>query len=153
MPSARGRGSSGSSRALLLAPVIPAAATTLAFLPEFFRAPSAVEQSPLLTVAWLGILLVAGPLSAYATNRRSAVATTAPRSVWVGVLQPPLAVALVALDIGVDVQSGYLLAGSGEEAMSYGIGIPAALLLGLFLLGLVAVAARLGARRAQAGPP
>lgn len=148
MAKAWGRSYPDGMAAFLLAPVVPAAATALAFIPEFFRAPSAVEQTPVLTGAWLIILLIAGPLSTYAMNRRSAVATSAARALWAGALQPPLMVALVAADIAVDVQSGYLLAGSGEEAMSYGIGIPVALFVGILLLGSVAVAARVGARRA-----
>ncbi len=129
------------------AAVPPAAATTIVFLFEFFRDPAATEDAPALTLLWVGVLLVAAPITAYVVNRRRAVATDALRSLVIGAPQLPLLVLLVTIDVWLDVQSGYLLAGSGEEAMSYGIGTTVAAIFGLILVVLVAVAARVGARR------
>ena len=46
-----------------------------------------------------------------------------------------------------DLQRGQLVAGSREEAMSYGIGITVAFITGIIRLILVAAAAMLGAQR------
>jgi hypothetical protein len=96
--------------------------TVAVFVPEFFRDPSQVESSWGITLVWLVALLVAAPVTAYLINRRRAVATTVGRAALVGLPQLPLVVLLMVVDVWFDVRSGYLLAGSGEEAMSYGIG-------------------------------
>jgi uncharacterized membrane protein len=53
---------------------------------------------------------------------------------------------MVWLDVWLDVQNGNLLRGSGEEAMSYGLGTLAGLVAGVILVVLVAFTSRLGAR-------
>lgn len=133
----------------LRAALLPAAVTTIVFLPEFFRDPAATEGAPALTLIWVGILLLAAPITAYVMNRRQAVATDALRSLILAAPQLPLLVLLMTIDVWLDVRSGYLLAGSGEEAMSYGIGTTLAAIFGLIVVGLVASTARLGARRSQ----
>jgi hypothetical protein len=65
----------------------------------------------------------------------------------VGLPQVPLFVLLSVASIWLDVQRGHLLAGSGEEAMSYGIGATVSAVAGIVLLILVSVAAKFGSRR------
>lgn len=137
---------------LARAALLPAAVTVAVFVPEFFRDPSQVESSWGITLVWLVALLVAAPVTAYLINRRRAVATTVGRAALVGLPQLPLVVLLMVVDVWFDVRSGYLLAGSGEEAMSYGIGSVVASVFGAILLVLVAVTARLGARRRPRAP-
>ena len=95
-------------------------------------------------------------------NRRRPFATDAPRALQSGLPQLPLAVGLVVLDVWLEVRTGYLLAGSGEEAMSYGIGGVLSAAVGLLVTMLVAVGARLvlsgpspdaGEARPPATPP
>jgi hypothetical protein len=66
-----------------------------------------------------------------------------------GVPQVVLTVALIRLDTWLDVRSGYLLAGSGEEAMAYGLGTIIGALLGLVLAVLVTAGALLGSRASR----
>lgn len=127
--------------------LVPAAVTALVFVPEFFRDPQATEKSPAFTLPWLAALLLAGPVAAYLMNRRQPVASEVKLALLVGLPQLPLVVVLVMVDVWLDVRSGYLLAGSGEEAMAYGIGAWLASITGVVLVALVAVSARLGARR------
>ena len=98
---------------------------------------------------WLVMLLAAAPSVAALVNRRTPAATTALRALVVGAPQLPTALGLVALDVWLEVRSGYLLAGSGEEAMAFGIGTILGAAGGLVLALLVAVAAHLGARTAR----
>lgn len=127
--------------------IAPAAATALVFIPIVLRSPSTTEAVP---GAWFVILLLAAPLAAYFTSRLMGIALDIASSLVVGLPQVPLIVGLSTASIWLDVQRGYLLAGSGEEAMSYGIGTIVAFIAGAILLILVAVAARLGARRKPA---
>lgn len=126
--------------------LLPAAVTAVLFVPEFFRDPADAGGAPGLTLVWAGILLLGAPTAAFVMNRRVPVATDLLRSLLIGVPQLPLVVLLMVVDVWLDVQSGYLLAGSGEEAMSYGIGTMVAGVFGLLLTALVVTAARLGAR-------
>ncbi len=143
----------GSWRSVLRAALLLAAVTTVVFAFEFFRDPSDTGDAPVLTLVWVGILALAAPVTAYAMNRRQAAATDGLRTLAIAAPQLPLLMLLMTFDVWLDVRSGYLLAGSGEEAMSYGIGTTLAAVFGLLLVALVALAARLGARRAAAPSP
>ena len=124
------------------------AVTAVVFSVEFFRNPQDSAEAPVLTVAWVVALAVAAPAVAHVLNRRTALATDTYRTLVLAVPQLPVLVLLAAADVWLDVRSGYLLEGSGEEAMSYGIGLTVATLFGLVLVLLVAAAATTGARRA-----
>ncbi len=52
---------------------------------------------------------------------------------------------MARLDAWMEVQRGYLLRGSGEEAMSYGLGFFLGVIVGIILLVLVGFTGRLGA--------
>jgi hypothetical protein len=124
-----------------------AAVTAVVFAVELLRDPSGAEAAPLVTLVWLVALLLAAPVVAYLANRRRPVAVDVTRAALVAMPQLPVVVALMAVDVWLDVQRGYLAAGSGEEAMSYGIGVTVSTVAGLVLVALVAGSARLGARR------
>lgn len=143
----RTRSSRASFMAALRGALAPAAVTLLLFVPEYFRDPAESGDAPALTLIWAGVLLVGAPATAFVMNRRAPVATDGLRGLLIGVPQLPLVVLLMAIDVWLDVQSGYLLAGSGEEAMAYGLGTTVAGIFGLLLAILVAAAARRGARR------
>lgn len=135
---------------LLSAVALPASVTALCFVPGLFSDPSTQGLS------WLGAALVAAPGAAYLVNRRRPVVTNLGRAILVGLPHIPLCLALMLLDVWLDVRSGYLLAGSGEVAMAVGVGAVFALGLGIVLAGLVAASSRLGAsgharRRSRAG--
>ena len=134
----------GASRNVGWLAVASAAATALVFTPVLLRSPSTTQVVP---VSWLIALMLGAPITAYAVARRMDMAVSIPASVLVGLPQVPLTVLLSVAGVWLDVQRGHLLAGSGEESMSYGIGTSVAFLTGIVLLVLVAVAARVGARR------
>lgn len=121
-----------------------AAATVLVFIPVVLRNPSTTEAAP---AGWLVAMLLAAPVTAYLSSRRLGPSWGFAFSLLIGLPQLPLIVLLSAASVWLDVQRGHLLAGSGEEAMSYGIGITVAFIAGIILLILVAAAAMLGARR------
>lgn len=133
------RTSSGGGTALLV--ILPTAATMLVWIPALLRNPSTTEAAP---PWWLAALLLAAPLSAYLASRHRGAALGIGPSLFVGLPQVPVIMLLSAAAVWLDVQRGHLLAGSGEEAMSYGIGMGAAFVAGIILLTLVAVAAGLG---------
>ncbi len=135
-----------SRRDIAFAASTSAVATVLVFAPEFFRDPSATQSAPAVTLIWLLAVLTAAPVVAHVVARRRP-AVGAGGAVLVGLPQLPLVVALVMLDVWFDVRSGYLLAGSGEEAMSYGIGATVATVVGTVLAGLVALSSWWGAGR------
>lgn len=120
------------------------AATTLLFIPILLRSPSTTEALPAF---WLVAFVAAAPLTAYLLNRRLHADLGVVESLLVGLPQLPVIVLLSVAGVWLDVQRGFLLAGSGEEAMSYGIGISVSAVAGAVLLVLVAVAARLGGIR------
>ena len=121
-------------------------ATTVVFAPMFlFRADIWENVPRFFGPAWFVVLLLAAPVTALLINRRLPVATTAGRALLLGLPQLPLAIALMWLDIWLDIRSGYLLAGSGEVEMAYGYGTVMAAGVGLLLVLSVAVAARYGA--------
>ena len=122
-----------------------AVATVAAAAPHLLRTAGDYASDPqALTVAWLVGLALAGPLVAGLLSARRAVVTNAERALVVGSPQLLLAIGLMRLDVWLEVRRGYLMAGSGEEAMAYGIGGVLSVVLGLVLLVLVAVAARVG---------
>lgn len=108
------------------------------------RSPSTTEALPAF---WLVAFVAAAPLTAYLLNRRLHADLGVVESLLVGLPQLPVIVVLSVAGVWLDVQRGFLLAGSGEEAMSYGIGISVSAVAGAVLLVLVAVAARLGGIR------
>lgn len=123
--------------------VLPAAATVLVFIPILVRNPSSTEAAP---AGWLIAIFLAAPLTAYLASRYLGVALNIASSLLVGLPQVPLIVFLSVASVWLDVQRGHLLAGSGEESMSYGILLSVAPIAGGILLILVAAAAMLGAR-------
>lgn len=127
--------------------VVPAAATVLVFVPVVLRSPSTTQAVP---PGWFITLLLAAPLTAYLASRRGPPLGLA-AALLVGLPQVPLVVLLSIAAIRLDVQRGHLLAGSGEEAMSYGIGIGVGAIAGVILLILVSAATLLGARRRATG--
>jgi hypothetical protein len=125
----------------------PALATVVLFAPEFLRDPAQAEETRWFTVVWLVAVLLAGPVTAYLVGQRRQVAPTASLAFVVGLPQLPVVLVLMSIDVWLDVQRGYLLAGSGEEAMSYGIATTLGAAAGLLLVVLVALAARVGTAR------
>lgn len=120
------------------------AATVLVFMPVLLRSPSTTQPPP---TGWLVALILAAPLTAYLVSRRLGPPLNVTSAFLVGLPQVPLFVLLSVASIWLDVQRGHLLAGSGEEAMSYGIGATVSAVAGIVLLILVSVAAKFGSRR------
>ncbi|MDQ0820735.1 hypothetical protein QFZ79_003107 [Arthrobacter sp. V4I6] len=120
------------------------AATVLVFIPIVLGNPSTTDPAP---AGWLVAMLLAAPLTAYLGSRRLGIPLKIAPSFLVGLPQLPLLVLLSGASVWLDVQRGHLLAGSGEESMSYGIGTTAAFIAGIILLILVAAAAMLRTRR------
>ena len=127
-------------------------ATTVVILPQLpINEGQAAELPEVLRWAWLVALLTTAPVTAYVVARlcrRSHHGAMA----LAGVPQVVLTVALIRLDTWLDVRSGYLLAGSGEEAMAYGLGTIIGALLGLVLAVLVTAGALLGSRASRRRP-
>lgn len=127
----------------------PTAATLLVFIPALLRDPSTTEAVP---AVWLATLFLAAPLTAYLASRLLGVALNFSSSLLVGLPQLPLTLLLSMAITWLAVHRGHLLAGSGEDAMSYVIGGIVAFIAGTILLILVALAARIGARQAHRDP-
>lgn len=123
--------------------LVPTAATALVILPLLLRNPSTMEAFP---GYWLAALFVTGPLAAFLAFRFFGCRLTFPKALLVGLPQLPLVVLLSTLAVWLDVQRGHLLAGSGSEAMSYGIGTIVSLVAGIVLMILVAAISWIGAR-------
>lgn len=138
------------SPSLPLAAAAPAAVTVVVLLPELALLPDALEHAGWVRGLWLVVLLVAAPAAAWLVNRTRPTADRPSRALLTGLPQLLLLPAVVALDVRLDIIRGYLLAGTGEVQMAYGIGLTAALALGVALTLLVAVAGHLGARTAGA---
>lgn len=126
--------------------LVPSAVTALVFIPILLREPSTTEAAP---PVWLAALLLAPPIAAYLAARRLGGGLHLASSFLIGLPQLPLVILLSTAAIWLDVQRGHLLPGSGEEAMSYGIGTVVAFVAGTVLALLVAAAASLGARRSR----
>lgn len=119
------------------------AATALVFLPVLLRSPSTTQAVP---PVWLIALILAAPLTAYLVSRFRGITLSVFSSLLAGLPQLPLVLLMSTVAIWLDVQRGHLMAGSGEEAMSYGLGTSIAAIAGIILMILVAAAARMGAR-------
>ena len=134
----------------VIRPAVAAAlATTVVILPQLAAsADQATELPAFLRWAWQAALLTAAPVAAYVVARRSR-GIHAGTMALAGVPQVMVVVALIRLDVWLDVRSGYLLADSGEEAMAYGLGTIIGALLGLLLSVLVSVGAVLGNRASR----
>ena len=104
------------------------------------------QLPPVLYPAWMVLLLIAAPVAAAVLSRRRRVPLTRAQQWLVGLPQLFVPVALFRLDVWLDVRSGYLLADSGEEAMSYGLGSFFGTVIGIVLAGLVVLCASLGTR-------
>lgn len=127
--------------------LLPAAATAVVYLPHLLTDSDVMAGFPgVVMLAWLALLLLAAPLVAVAVNRSLRVRLDLPRELVVAGTQLAVAVALVRLDVWLEVRSGYLLANSGEEAMAYGIGGVVSVLVGVVLGALVVLAAGVAAR-------
>lgn len=124
----------------------PTAATLLVFIPALLRDPSTTEAVP---AVWLATLFLAAPFAAYLASRLLGVALNFSSALLVGLPQLPLTILLSMAITWLAVHRGHLLAGSGEDAMSYVVGGILAFNAGTILLILVALAARIGARQAH----
>lgn len=124
------------------------AATALVLLPVLLRSPSTTQAVP---AVWLIALVLAAPLTAYLVSRSRGVTLRIFSLLLAGLPQVPLVLLMSTVAIWLDVQRGHLMAGSGEEAMSYGIGASIAASTGVILMILVAAAARMGARTRKRG--
>lgn len=135
------------AKATLRGAVWPAAASTaatvLVFLPVLLRSPSTTQA---VSPVWLVALVLAAPLTAYLISRFRGMTLSVFSSLLAGLPQLPLVLLMSTVAIWLDVQRGHLMAGSGEEAMSYGLGTSIAAIIGIILMILVAAAARIGAR-------
>lgn len=128
-----------------------AAALVAAYSPQLLMDSSQFAHLPLaMRLGWLALVLVAPPLVAFVASRRHG-RTSAGASFWVGLPLPVAATLLVWLDVWLEVRSGYLLAGSGEEAMAYGIGTVSGVAGGTLLAALVTAAAWMGTGAGRRG--
>ena len=128
------------------------AATAVAYSPQLVTDAGQVSRAPAaLTWAWLVLLLVAAPVVAGVLARRWRPVAGVAQALLVGLPQLLAVLALVRLDVWLEVRSGYLLAGSGEEAMAYGIGTAVGAVAGAVLTVLVAAAVPLGVRWSPPG--
>lgn len=138
--------------AVVRAMLFPVAATVVVYSPQLVTDAGQLDDVvPVVTIGWLVVLLLTAPVVAFLMNQRRPFATDSFRALQTGLPQLPLAVGLVVLDVWLEVRTGHLLAGSGEEAMSYGIGGFLSVALGSLLTTLVAVGARLGAHGPNSG--
>ena len=121
-----------------------AAVSGIVFVPQLATNP---EDFPAgLNPVWLALLLSAAPVAAFVLTRRRGPVGPAQLAV-VSLSQLAITVALVRLDVWLDVRSGYLTAGSGDAAMAYGISFVLSFIVGALLAVLVNVGAGVGGRR------
>ena len=143
--------SQGQSHGVWSMALVPAAVTALVFTPELVTNP---EQTSRLGISgsllWAALLFTSAPTTAWMMTRRRRPTRLSPLLLGVGLAQLTTAVVLVRLDTWLEVRSGYLLAGSGEEAMSYGIGFVISVMGGLLLAALCMAGVGIGARRTPA---
>lgn len=123
----------------------PAAATMVVYSPQVLTDSDQMSGLPLaLGLLWAVLLLLAAPVVAWGLGRRGVRPKTGRTYALVGLTQVGTALVLVRLDTWLEVRSGYLLAGSGEEAMSYGIGTWIGGVFGIVIALLVIYGAKLG---------
>lgn len=128
-----------------------AAALVAAYSPQLLMDSGQFANLPLaMRLGWLALVLAAPPLVAFVASRRHR-RTSAGAWFWVGLPVPVAATLLVWLDVWLEVRSGYLLAGSGEEAMAYGIGTASGVAGGTLLAALVTAAAWMGTGAGRRG--
>ena len=151
---------------LIRAALLPALATALVCAPQILAnipAVSGIDSSsvaePFIPVVPMVLLFFLGaPAVAFMVNWRWPAATNKDRATYAGLPQALVVPALAWLAVWIDVERGYLLKDSGEEAMAYGILITLGAVAGVVLTILVACAGRLGAwlgtvRAEQQGAP
>ena len=118
------------------------AVTAVIFAPTLLLNPDEMSDIPGFAVAiWLVLIAVCPATAAALANRRKPAATTMARALVIGGPQWPLVMGLVYLDVWIDVQSGHLMAGSGAEAMAFGVGLVFAAVPGVILTCAVTLAA------------
>lgn len=124
--------------------VMAAAVTAVAYLPELLSTTGEQAAWPFaVNVVVLIAIFTAAP-GFVALSRRHAAAPQ--RIGGLGaLLQLPVALLLLLLDVRIEIARGYFTADSGEAAMAYGAGSVVAAVAGLGLALLVWMAARLPA--------
>lgn len=132
-----------SGRRAAVTPLLLAAVSAVLFVPQLATDPEDFPAT--LNLVWLALLLLAAPVAAFVLTRRAGRLSTA-QLMGVSLSQLAATVALVRLDTWLEVRGGYLLAGSSEAAMSYGIGFVLSLVVGTVLAVLVAVGGAAGGR-------
>ena len=132
--------SEDSGARLALATLVPALATTLAFVPAFLTLPDVGDKLPF----WL--FLGAAPLAAFIVNLLLPAATTGARAVLTGLPQIPLFPLLFYVDIWIVDPGIYFVGGDRGFATSKGtiFGFTFGFIFGLLLMALVALCAMLG---------
>ena len=124
------------------------AVTVLLYLPQLLTDSGQVDDVPgAALLAWLVVWLMAAPVLAAVLSARRGRRTRPRTALLMGLPQLPVVLLLARLDVWLEVRSGYLLAGSGEEAMAYGVGSVAGALAGVLLTTLVTLGVVLGSRR------
>ena len=123
---------------LVRASLLPALATVLAWTPLVIQ-PMSESGSPVVGV----LIIISAPAVALLVNWWWPAATDKNRATYAGIPQVLIPPAMVWLDFWLEVRSGYLLRGSDEDAIAYGL--LAAAIAGVILMVLVAGAGRLGA--------
>lgn len=132
--------------------LLPAAATTVVYSPQLLTDSDQISRvPPPLILLWVVLLLSTAPAVAWGLSRRGVRLKASGEYAFVGLTQVGIALILVRLDTWLEVRSGYLLAGSGEEAMSYGIGTVVGGVAGILIALLVVSGAKLGQNK-TAGP-
>lgn len=139
-----------SRRDLVVLGAVPAAVTAVVFVPQLATDPT---FAPALSLLWLAVLLSAAPVVAAVLGRRLTAPLDRLQTWLVALPQLFVTVLLVRVDTWLEVRSGYLAPGSGELAMSYGLGLVLSLVIGWLLTCLVASAVHLAGRRGtRVGP-
>ncbi len=127
--------SEDSGARLVLATLVPALATTLAFVPSFLTFPTELGS-------WDTLLLGAAPLAALVVNLLLPAAINWPRAYLTGMPQILLFPLLVNVDFWINNRRGYFV--GGELDMARGFGTVFGFIFGLLLMALVALSAMLG---------
>lgn len=141
----RGNRSPSQLAEVLRSALWPAAATTVVYSPQLLTDSDQMSGLPLaLGLLWVVLLLLAAPVVAWGLSRRGIRPKAKGTYAFVGLTQVGTALILARLDTWLEVRSGYLLAGSGEEAMSYGIGTSIGGTAGIVIALLVIYGAELG---------
>lgn len=134
----------GRNMRLVLAALLPTAATVLAWVPYLFSRISPADPSETAPTVLLVGLVWSAPTVALAVNWRWPAATDMSRAMLLGLPQVVVSPAMARLWVWMEIERGYLRPDSSEAAMAVGAGTLVALLLGALLCVLVACAGRLG---------